>query len=139
MAVTMTAEASWREGLQFNIQTGTGHGVAVDGDPEHGGGEQGPRPMELLLVGTAGCAAMDLISILKKMRQDVKSYTVKITGERRDEQPQVFTHIVIEHIVEGNVEEAKLAHAIELSDNKYCSAQAMMRGVAKVETRYTIV
>ncbi len=94
--------------------------------------------MELLLAGIAGCTAMDVVSILKTMRQEVRRYRVKVTGRRRDDHPKVFTHILIEHFVQGDVSEDRLARAVELSNQKYCSAQAMMRGVAEIETRYEI-
>jgi putative redox protein len=139
MPTEMHAEAVWRGDWRFDAQTGTGHEIIMDAAVADGGTEAGARPMELLLVGCAGCTAMDVVSILEKMRQGVTSYRVKITGQRQDEHPQVFTHIVIEHIVEGEVDEERLAHAIELSNEKYCSAQAMLRGVATVETRYTIL
>lgn len=139
MANDLTAEAVWQGAWRFDATTGTGHEIIMDAAVADGGTEAGARPMELLIVGAAGCTAMDVVSILEKMRQEVKSYRVKVTGQRRDEHPKIFTHILIEHIVEGNVEEAKLAHAIELSNDKYCSAQAMLKGVAQIETRYEIV
>lgn len=135
----MTAEALWQGDWRFDATTGTGHEIVMDAAVADGGTEAGARPMELLLVGVAGCTAMDIVSILEKMRQDVKSYRVKISGVRREDHPKVFTHILIEHILEGKVDEERLQHAIDLSNEKYCSAQAMMKGVAQIETKYTII
>lgn len=138
MADPLQAEAVWQEDWRFVAETGTGHEVVMDASVEHGGTEGGARPMELLLVGIAGCTAMDIVSILRKMRQTVASYRVRIVGQRRDEEPMIFTQIVIEHVISGEVSEERLAHAIKLSNDKYCSAQAMVKGVAEIETRYVI-
>ncbi|MHB8995954.1 MAG: OsmC family protein [Armatimonadota bacterium] len=138
MADTMSAQAQWRDGFRFDITTGTGHELTVDASAEVGGGDAGARPTELLLAANATCMGMDVISILRKMRQEVRSYTLKITGERADDHPRIFTHILIEHFIEGEVEEAKLAHAIELSEEKYCTVSAMLNKVARIETKYVI-
>ncbi|NPV49181.1 MAG: OsmC family protein [Armatimonadetes bacterium] len=138
MPAELNVEAQWQGGWRFDALTGTGHTVVMDAAVEDEGTEAGARPMELLLVGIAGCTAMDVVSILKTMRQEVRSYRVKVTGRRRDDHPKVFTHILIEHFVQGDVSEDRLARAVELSNQKYCSAQAMMRGVAEIETRYEI-
>lgn len=134
----MSIEANWRQGFHFDVHTGTGHDLTVDASPEVGGSNDGPRPIELLLVANATCMAMDVISILRKMRQEVRSYRLKATGERVDEHPRIFKHILIEHFLEGDVEEGKLAHAIRLSEEKYCSVSAMLDKVAKIETKYTV-
>jgi putative redox protein len=135
----MHIEAVWQGDWRFDAQTGTGHTVIMDAAVADGGTEAGPRPMELLIAGIAGCTGMDVVSILETMRQDVRSYRIKVTGARREDHPKVFTHIVIEHLIEGKVDEKRLARAIRLSNEKYCSAQAMVNGVAEIETRYTIV
>lgn len=134
----MKVEALWQGGWRFDALTGTGHTVVMDAAVEDEGTEAGARPMEMLLVGLAGCTGMDVVSILETMRQEVKGYRVKVTGQRRDEHPKVFTRILIEHFVQGNVSDERLAHAIELSNEKYCSVQAMIGNVAKIETRYEI-
>ncbi len=132
------AEAVWQEDMRFGATTGSGHEFVMDASADHGGQNAGPRPMELLLVGLTGCTGMDVISILRKMRQPVTGYRVRVTGERAETDPHVYTHIVIEHILQGDLDEKKLAHAVELSDTKYCSAAAMLRAVAKMEVRWTI-
>lgn len=134
----MSIEANWQHDFHFDIHTGTGHDLTVDASPEVGGNNDGPRPIELLLVANATCMGMDVISILQKMRQEVRSYRLKVTGERSDDHPKVFTHILIEHFIEGDVEEGKLAHAIRLSEEKYCSVSAMLDKVAKIETSYVL-
>ena len=134
----MSIEANWRHGFHFDVHTGTGHDLTVDASPAVGGTDHGPRPIELLLVANATCMGMDVVSILQKMRQDVRSYRLRVTGERADDDPRVFTHILIEHFLEGNVEEGRLAHAIRLSEERYCSVSAMLNKVAKIETQYHI-
>lgn len=134
----LQAEAVWQQDWRFEARTGTGHELIMDAAVEHGGTEAGARPMELLLVGIAGCTAMDVVSILSKMRQEVESYRVRIVGQRREEEPKIFTHILIEHVLSGQVSEERLIHAIKLSNDKYCSAQAMVKGVAEIETRFVL-
>ncbi len=134
----LQAEIIWEEGLRFRGQTASGHEIILDADASHGGSNAGPRPVELLLIANAACTGMDVISILQKMRQPVEGYRLRITGERREEHPRIFTKIVIEHIVKGDIEEEKLAHAVQLSDEKYCSVSAMLRGVAQIEARWAI-
>jgi putative redox protein len=134
----MSIEANWQHGFHFDVHTGTGHDLTVDASPEVGGNNDGPRPIELLLVANATCMGMDVISILQKMRQEVRAYRLRVTGERSEDHPKVFTHILIEHFIEGDVEEGKLAHAIRLSEEKYCSVSAMLDKVAKIETSYVL-
>lgn len=138
MPEIMKAAAEWQQGMRFAVQTGTGHEVILDAAEEHGGENAGPRPLEMLLVGNAGCMGMDVVHLLRKMRQEVTGYSVNISGERAEDNPRVFTHIIIEHIVTGNVREDKLAEAIRLSMEKYCSASAMLGKTAKIETRYKL-
>jgi len=134
----LQAEVIWEEGLRFRGKAASGHEIILDADVSHGGSNAGPRPVELLLIANAACTGMDVISILQKMRQPVEGYRLRITGERREEHPRIFTKIVIEHIVKGDIDEERLAHAVKLSDEKYCSVSAMLRGVAKIEALWTI-
>ena len=138
MADQMTAEAGWREGMRFEVTTGTGHEIVLDASPQNGGADAGPRPIELLLVANAGCTGMDVISILQKMRLPVKGYRVRVIGTRRDEHPRIFEHILIEHILQGDLDEGKVAHAVDLSETKYCSVGAMLREAAEIEIRWTV-
>lgn len=140
MAVTTRVSARLDGAMGFRAETPSGHEVLMDASPEVGGENRGVRPLELLLVGLAGCTGMDVISILRKMRQDVTGYEVSVSGERADEHPRVYTRIVVEHILRGRgLVEANVARAVELSATRYCSASAMLEKAARVEHRYTIV
>ena len=140
MAEVMTAQATLEMGMRFVAESGSGHYVTLDAD-EHGGGENaGFRPMELLLAGLAGCTGMDVISILRKMRQLVTAYEVHVTGRRAEDHPMVFVEISVEHVVTGHHLQAEaVAHAIQLSEERYCGAGAMLGKVARLTHTYRIV
>jgi putative redox protein len=140
MATTVTAELQLAEGMRFNVRTSSGHDVVVDTDAGAGGSDLGPRPIELLLVSLGGCGAMDTISILRKMRQDVTSYDIRVEGQRRDEHPRVYTSITVTHRLEGHaLAEASVRRAIELSVSRYCAAFAMLSKAAPIDVRYEII
>jgi putative redox protein len=140
MAETMTARARLVEGSQFAAEAGSGHSVTMDASVEHGGADLGFRPMELLLVGLAGCTAMDVISILRKKRQDVRDYVVVVHGTRAETHPMVFTEITVEHRVFGHeVDPEAVRRAIELSESRYCGAGAMLRQTAKLTHTFRIL
>jgi putative redox protein len=124
-------------GLRFTVQTGSGHEIVLDNST----GNAGPRPVEMLLVGQAGCTGMDVISILQKKRQVVARYEVAVTAAERDGQPAVFTRADVVHLVEGPaVDEAAVRRAIELSATKYCSVAAMLSaGTVEIHHRYRIL
>jgi len=136
----MTAQATLETGMRFDAASGSGHHVTLDA-AEHGGGQNaGFRPMELLLVGLAGCTGMDVISILRKKRQQVTGYEVDVTGVRAEDHPMVFVEITVEHIVTGHhLQPEAVAHAIELSEGRYCGAGAMLGKVARLTHTYRIV
>lgn len=138
MAEEMSVDLQWRGEMEFAGTVGSGHEIVLDASTEAGGADRGPRAMEMLLVGLAGCTAMDVISLLRKMRQPVDSYRVEVRGVRREDYPQYFTHITVEHVVTGDVAEDRLARAVELSAEKYCSAQAMLRELAEIEVIYRV-
>lgn len=140
MGEVMTVESRLVEGMSFRAEAGSGHAVLMDA-AEHGGGQnQGFRPMELLLVGLAGCTGMDVLSILRKMRQDVTDYEVRVRGERAPEHPMIFLDITVEHVVTGHaVDPAAVARAVELSETRYCGAGAMLRKTAKLVHTYRII
>ena len=140
MAEIMTAQATLETGMRFDAASGSGHHVTLDA-AEHGGGQNaGFRPMELLLVGLAGCTGMDVISLLRKKRQQVTGYEVHVTGVRAEEHPMVFVEITVEHIVTGHhLQPEAVAHAIELSEGRYCGAGAMLGKVARLTHTYRIV
>ena len=126
--------------MAFRAITETGHEVVMDAAPEVGGTDTGPRPMELLLVGLGGCTGMDVISVLRKMRQEVTDYEIEISGERAAEHPKVFTSIHVEHVVRGRgLNPEAIRHAVELSATRYCSAAAMLGRSAHIEESYRVI
>lgn len=133
------AKVRWVSGMQFVGETGSGHAIVMDTQPPNGR-NTGPSPMELLLVGLGGCTAVDVVGILTKKRQNIRTVEVLVHGEQRQEPPNIYTDIVVEYVVYGKgVSEKAVEQAIELSETKYCSAAAMMNKVAKITTKYTIV
>ncbi len=134
------ATLTWTEGLKFTAGAASGHSVGLDASIESGGDNAGFQPLDLLLVGLGGCTAMDVISILKKMRQEVTGYEVFVTGDRAEEHPKVFTHIHVEHVVRGRgIEGAALQRAIDLSVQRYCPAMAMLSKGVDITTSCRIV
>lgn len=129
----MKARAKLIEGMTFLGEAGSGHGLVMDGAPEYGGRNLGFRPMELLLVGMAGCTAFDVVNILRKGREDVTDCVVEVSAERPSEDPKVFTKIHLVYRVSGKaLSEAKVERAITLSKEKYCSASIMLGATATI-------
>ena len=128
------------EGMSFLGESGSGHSVLMDGPPEAGGENLGPRPMEMLLMGTGGCAAFDVVLILKKSRQDISDCVVEIEAERAPEEPKVFTRIHFHFIVTGKqLKPEQVERAIKLSAEKYCSASIMLGKTAELTHDFRIV
>ena len=128
------------EGMAFNAETGSNHLVAMDGAPEGGGRNLAPRPMEMVLVGTGGCTAYDVVVILKKSGQQVRGCEVKLTAERAEADPKVFTKIHMHFVVRGRVLKRNVVeHAIRLSHEKYCSASIMLGKTAQITKDFEIV
>lgn len=126
-------------GMHFRATGKNNVSVSVDTPAEVGGASAGPTPMELMLVSLGSCTAMDVISILRKKRQDVTAYRVEVTGTVADEYPHVYTHIAIRHVIEGNaVSDEAVRHSIELSETKYCSAYAMLEKAAEITSSFEI-
>src|SRR5215467_15808294 len=140
MAEVMMAQATRETGMQFDAESGSGHHVTLDA-AEHGGGHNaGFRPMELLLVGLGGCTGMDVISILRKKREPVTGYEVHVSGIRAEENPMVFVEITVEHIITGHhIQPEAVARAIQLSEERYCGAGAMLGKVAHLTHTFRIV
>jgi putative redox protein len=136
----MEPKVVWKSRMSFEGAGKSGFTLPLGTAPESGGDDDGFRPMELLLIGLAGCTAMDVISILQKMRQDVTGFEVRVVeAERAADHPKVYTHIVLEYAVTGHqVDRSSVEHAVELSAERYCSAQGMLGKVAKIESRITI-
>jgi putative redox protein len=134
------AKAIWVTDRQFVGESGSGHAVVMDASIQGGGQGTGPSPMELLLVGMAGCTGIDVVSILEKGRHAVTGVEVAVRAERASEPPRVFTHIEVEYLVWGrNLPEKAVRRAIELSESKYCSASIMLGKTAEIRTSYTII
>ena len=137
----MECKVRWTgEGMSFLAETGSNHLVAMDGAPDGGGRNLAPRPMEIVLVGTGGCAAYDVVVILKKSGQDVHGCEVSLTSERAPVDPKVFTRIHMHFTVRGRALKRNLVeHAIRLSHDKYCSASIMLGKTAEITTDFEIV
>ena len=137
----MKAAIQWVKDVSFVAESGSGHALVLDGAPEYGGRNIGPRPMELLLMGLGGCASFDVVTILKKARQQVTDVRVELNAERADAVPAVFTKIHLHFIVTGKeLKENQVKKAVELSAEKYCSASAMLSAGGVVITHdYEIV
>lgn len=132
------ANVTWVDDMMFVGQSGSGHAIVMDA-PEYAGGHNlGSSPMEILLMGLLGCTSMDVVSILKKKRQPLQGLKVHASGERAEQPPMHFTRIHLEFVAYGEVDEADLARAIELSETKYCGASATLRGVAEITTSYRV-
>ncbi len=125
--------------MSFDVETGSGHHVLLDAAEHNGGQDRGPRPMEMLLVALAGCAGMDIITILRKKRQDIIGYEIRIYGERVEEHPRVFVHITVEHIFSGhNIVPEAVERAIELTEERYCGASMMLGKTATLKHTFLI-
>lgn len=123
----MKATIDWTGNASFRATSGTGHSIQMDGPPDHGGEDLGPRPMEMLLMGLGGCSSFDVMNILKKGRQDVTSCHTELEAERADAVPSVFTRIHLHFVVTGrNLKEKQVQRAVSLSAEKYCSASIML-------------
>lgn len=121
----------------FIVTTPSGHAITLDTDHLH---NATPTPMELLLVALGSCTAVDVVSILRKKRQEVTDYRVEVRGERREEHPRSFKRMEVHHIVTGrNISEHSVAQAIELSEQKYCSVAATLRPTAAIVSSYEII
>ncbi|MBB3142968.1 OsmC family protein [Halomonas organivorans] len=137
----MKASVKWTDGRQFVAEAGSGHSVVIDGPPDHGGRNTGPRPMEMLLMGMGACTSFDVLEILEKSRAPVSDCVASIEAERADSVPSVFTRIHIHFTVSGQgLKEKQVKRAVELSADKYCSASIMLaKGGVEVTHSFTIV
>lgn len=138
----MECKVTWTgpEGMSFIAQTGSGHLVTMDGAPDGGGHNLAPRPMEMVLLGTGGCTAYDVVLILKRGRHDVRGCSVKLEAERAGKDPKVFTRINFHFVVTGhNLSPAAVERAVTLSHEKYCSASIMLAKTAEITHSVEIV
>lgn len=135
----MDAKVLWRDGLTFTGSAGTGFQVPLGAGSAVGGKDDGFRPMELIALGLAGCTAMDVISIMRKKRQEVTGFEVKVDATRANEHPRVFTAAVIEYEFTGHdIQEAAVRRSLELSATTYCPAQAMLGKIMPIQLKYSI-
>ena len=137
----MDCKVRWSgDGMSFVAETGSNHLVTMDGAPDGGGRNLAPRPMEMVLLGTGGCTAYDVIVILKKSGQDVTGCEVALQAERAPVDPKVFTKIHMQFSVKGRGLKSNLVeHAIRLSREKYCSATNMLQGTAEITTGFDLL
>jgi len=128
------------EGMSFIAETGSGHMINMDGAPDGGGRNLAPRPMETVLAGTGGCTAYDVVLILKRGRHDVRGCQVKLSADRAEVDPKVFTKIHMHFVVTGkNLPQATVERAVQLSHEKYCSASIMLAKTAEITTSVEII
>ena len=124
----MNATITWKGKVQFSAIADSGHEIAIDGPPDLGGEETGVRPMELMLLGLGGCSSFDVVNILTKGREHITDCVTQITATRAEADPKVFTDIHLHFVISGqNLNERKIARAIGLSAEKYCSASIMLQ------------
>jgi putative redox protein len=136
----MDAKVIWKNKMSFDGSADSGFTVPLGTAADVGGDNDGFRPLELIVIGIAGCTAMDVISILQKKREEVSSFEVRIHAERAAEHPKVFTHLTIEYVIGGkNLSKEAVERAVELSETKYCSAQAMFKKVAPMDLKITYI
>ena len=136
----MNLSVNWVDGMLMVGKSHSGHSITMDGPTEIGGENLGVRPMEMLLLGVAGCTMIDVVTTLKKMRQNLIHCETKISAERADEHPKVFTDIHIHFIVQGkDLDSKKVDKAITLSAEKYCSASIMLGKTAKITHDFEVV
>ncbi|MCP4425049.1 MAG: OsmC family protein [Chloroflexi bacterium] len=136
----MDTTVKWNGRMNFTATADSGHEVILDSDPSVGGDNQGSRPMELVLEGLAGCTAMDVISIMQKKRQNVTGFEVSAHAKRAETYPKVFTEIAIKYTFWGkNIDPKAVERSIELSEKRYCPAQAMLAQAAPITLTYEII
>lgn len=140
MAKEMDISARLAGGMRFDVETGSGYTLRLDMAEGEGGESAGPQPMEMLLVGLAGCAGMSNLLILRKRKQDIHDYEIRIHGKRAASHPQVFTEITVEHVLTGKeIKPEVVERAMQMTEQKYCGASVMLEKTAHISHTYTIV
>ena len=136
----MECAIKWVDGVQFVAETGSGHALVIDGAPDVGGRNTGPRPMETVLAGTGACTASDVVVILKRSGQDVTGCEIRLSADRADTDPKVFTSIHMHFVVRGRgLKRSLVESAIKLSHYKYCSASAMLGKTAAITHDFELI
>ncbi len=134
----MKVSFEWKGGMKFEAIPPSGHRVVMDSSPAHGGEDAGPRPMELVLVALGGCTGMDVVAILKKMKQEVDQISIEVSAERAEEHPRVYTRVHLEYRFRGkDLSREKIEKAVRLSQERYCSVSEMLRKTA--ELTYSVI
>ncbi len=140
MPGVLSGVVTLRSEMVFEATSGSGHTILLDSATDHGGADAGTRPMELLLLGLGGCTGMDVISLLRKMRQDVATYQVELQAQRAEEHPRIMREITVTHVIHGrNLDHKLVQRAIELSATRYCPASAMLSQAALIHHRCRLV
>jgi putative redox protein len=130
----MEVKTTWIDGMTFSGSAESGYTIPLDANEDVGGAGRGFIPMELVALGLAGCTSMDVISVLQKKRQQVSSFEVLVHAVRAEIHPKVFTHIVLEYVITGNeIDPQAVERAVQLSEEKYCPTQAMLRQVVPID------
>jgi putative redox protein len=138
--MSTTAKITWVDGALLVAEGGSGHTLTMDGAADVGGRNLGSRPMEVMLIGMGGCTAVDVVSMLKKQRQDIEGVEVSLVAERADDYPKVYTEVKVVYSVRGRkLNRSLIERAVSLSDEKYCSATAMFKKTAKVTHEVVLV
>jgi putative redox protein len=138
--MNMNASVKWVDGMHMVGESGSGHAVVMDGPAEFGGKDLGIRPMEMLLLGMAGCTTVDVVGTLEKMREKLSDCQAQISAVRSDEYPKVFTNIHVHFIIKGEqIDPLKVEKAIKLSADKYCSASIMLGETADITHDFEII
>lgn len=138
--MSTTAKIAWVDGMLMVAEGGSGHTITMDGAPDVGGRNLASRPMEIMLMGMGGCTAIDVVSMLKKQRQDIEGVEVSLVAERAEDHPKVFTSVKVVYTVRGrNLNKALVERAVSLSDEKYCSATAIIKKSANVTHEVVLV
>lgn len=136
----MKATVRWVQDVMFIGESGSGHAVVMDGAPDAGGRNLGVRPMEMLLLGLGGCTAFDVVMILKRGREPVADCVVDIDAQRAETDPKVFTHITMHYRISGRgLDPKKVERAVSLSEDKYCSATAIIAKTAQFSRKIEII
>lgn len=140
MAKEMDVSARLAGGMRFEVETGSGSTIHLDMASGEGGEGAGAQPMEMLLVGLAGCAGMSNLLILRNRKQDVRDYEIRVHGTRAGSHPQVFTEITVEHVITGRgIKPEVVERAILLTEQKFCGASVMLEKTARINHTYQIV
>ena len=135
----MHARIKWLDHMSFVGEASSGHSVVMDGSPEHGGRNMGPRPMEMILLGLGGCTSFDIVRILQKSRVNIEDCIVEVEAQRADDVPAVFTKIHVHYIVKGaGLQDKHVKRAVELTSEKYCSVSMMLKESVELSYDYEI-